>query len=70
MGSSKSHESWDLYHEMISFTRFRADSRMAGAGALLIYDLHGRFIIMVNGKDVKECLELQKYYKTKGIHTS
>lgn len=39
MGSSKSHEGWSLYHEMISATRFRADPKLAGAGAL--FDLGG-----------------------------
>jgi len=34
MGSSKSHESWDLYHELISYTRFRNDAKLAAAGAL------------------------------------
>ena len=37
MGSSKSHEAWGLYHEMISETRFRQDPKLAGAGA--IFDL-------------------------------
>jgi predicted dehydrogenase len=37
MGSSKSHEAWGLYHEMISDTRFRQDPKLAGAGA--IFDL-------------------------------
>ena len=37
MGSSKSHEAWSLYHEMISATRFRQDPKLAGAGA--IFDL-------------------------------
>jgi len=40
MGTSKSHEAWSLYHEMISFTRFRADPEMAGAGALFDLGSH------------------------------
>jgi len=40
MGSSKSHESWSLYHEMISYTRFRADPKLAGAGALFDLGSH------------------------------
>ena len=40
MGSSKSHESWSLYHEMISYTRYRADAEMAGAGALFDLGSH------------------------------
>lgn len=37
MGRAQLHETWDLYHEMISYTKFRQDPTMAGAGAL--YDL-------------------------------
>jgi predicted dehydrogenase len=40
MGTSKSHEAWSLYHEMISYTRFRADPEMAGAGALFDLGSH------------------------------
>jgi len=40
MGSSKSHEGWSLYHEKISYTRFRADPKMAGAGALFDLGSH------------------------------
>jgi predicted dehydrogenase len=40
MGSSKSHEGWSLYHEMISATRFRADPKLAGAGALFDLGSH------------------------------
>jgi predicted dehydrogenase len=40
MGSSKSHESWSLYHEMISYTRFRANPELAGAGALFDLGSH------------------------------
>ena len=39
-GTSKSHEAWSLYHEMISFTRFRADAELAGAGALFDLGSH------------------------------
>ena len=40
MGTSKSHEAWSLYHEMISYTRFRADAELAGAGALFDLGSH------------------------------
>jgi predicted dehydrogenase len=40
MGSSKSHESWDLYHEMISYTKFRQKPEQAGAGALFDLGAH------------------------------
>jgi len=40
MGTSKSHEAWSLYHEMISFTRFRADVDLAAAGALFDLGSH------------------------------
>jgi len=39
-GTSKSHEAWSLYHEMISYTRFRADAELAGAGALFDLGSH------------------------------
>jgi predicted dehydrogenase len=40
MGNSKSHEGWALYHELISATRFRADPKLAGAGALFDLGSH------------------------------
>ncbi|MCL4416663.1 MAG: Gfo/Idh/MocA family oxidoreductase, partial [Actinobacteria bacterium] len=61
MGSSKSHESWDLYHEMISLTKFRTDAKLAGAGAL--FDLGSHMVdllLWLMGKDVKRVCGIAK----------
>jgi len=61
MGSSKSHESWDLYHEMISYTKFRSDAKLAGAGAL--FDLGSHMVdllLWLIGKDVKRVCGIAK----------
>lgn len=54
MGTSKSHEAWSLYHEMISYTRFRADPEQAGAGALFDLGSHMTdLLIWLMGKKPK-----------------
>ena len=61
MGSSKSHESWDLYHEMISYTKFRQDPKLAGAGAL--FDLGSHMVdllLWLMGKEVKRVCGIAK----------
>ncbi len=61
MGSSKSHESWDLYHEMISYTKFRANPKLAGAGAL--FDLGSHMVdllLWLMGKEVKRVCGIAK----------
>jgi predicted dehydrogenase len=61
MGSSKSHESWDLYHEMISYTQFRADPQLAGAGAL--FDLGSHMVDLLlwfMGKEPKRVCGIAK----------
>jgi predicted dehydrogenase len=61
MGSSKSHESWDLYHEMISYTQFRQDPKLAGAGAL--FDLGSHMVdllLWLMGKEVKRVCGIAK----------
>lgn len=61
MGSSKSHESWDLYHEMISYTKFRQDVKLAGAGAL--FDLGSHMVDLLlwfMGKEVKRVCGIAK----------
>jgi len=61
MGSSKSHESWDLYHEMISYTQFRQDPKLAGAGAL--FDLGSHMVDLLlwfMGKEVKRVCGIAK----------
>ncbi|HAJ94869.1 MAG TPA: gfo/Idh/MocA family oxidoreductase [Actinobacteria bacterium] len=61
MGSSKSHESWDLYHEMISYTQFRADPKLAGAGAL--FDLGSHMVDLLLwfiGKEPKRVCGIAK----------
>lgn len=40
MGRSSLHEGWGLYHEQLSFTKFRADPKEAGAGALFDLGAH------------------------------
>jgi len=61
MGSSKSHESWDLYHEMISYTKFRSDPKLAAAGA--IFDLGSHMVDLLlwfMGKEVKRVCGIAK----------
>jgi len=61
MGSSKSHESWDLYHEMISYTKFRSDVKLAAAGAL--FDLGSHMVDLLlwfMGKEVKRVCGIAK----------
>ncbi|MDD3819050.1 MAG: Gfo/Idh/MocA family oxidoreductase [Actinomycetota bacterium] len=61
MGSSKSHESWDLYHELISYTRFRNDAKLAAAGAL--FDLGSHMVDLLlwfMGKEVKRVCGIAK----------
>lgn len=61
MGSSKSHESWDLYHEMISYTKFRSDPQLAGAGAL--FDLGSHMVDLLlwfMGKEPKRVCGVAK----------
>ncbi len=61
MGSSKSHESWDLYHEMISYSKFRQDPKLAGAGAL--FDLGSHMVdllLWLMGKEVKRVCGIAK----------
>lgn len=61
MGSSKSHESWDLYHEMISYTQFRSDPKLAGAGA--IFDLGSHMVDLLlwfMGKEPKRVCGIAK----------
>jgi predicted dehydrogenase len=61
MGSSKSHESWDLYHEMISYTKFRSKVDLAAAGA--IFDLGSHMVDLLlwfMGKDVKRVCGVAK----------
>lgn len=40
MGRSSLHEGWDLYHEQLSYTRFREIPEEAGAGALFDLGAH------------------------------
>ena len=61
MGSSKSHESWYLYHEMISYTQFRQDPKLAGAGAL--FDLGSHMVdllLWLMGKEPKRVCGIAK----------
>lgn len=61
MGSSKSHESWDLYHELISYSKFRSDPKLAAAGAL--FDLGSHMVDLLlwfMGKEVKRVCGIAK----------
>lgn len=61
MGSSKSHESWDLYHEMISYTKFRQDVKAAGAGALFDLGSHmADLLLWFMGKEAKRVCGIAK----------
>lgn len=57
MGSSKSHEAWGLYHELISYTRFRADVDLAGAGALFDLGSHMTDLLLwlMGRKPIRVC---------------
>ena len=52
MGRSSLHEGWGLYHEQLSFTRFRAAPNEAGAGALFDLGAHRAdlLIFLMNSK--------------------
>lgn len=61
MASAKSHESWGLYHEQISYSRFRADQQLAGAGAL--FDLGSHMVDLLlwfMGREVKRVCGIAK----------
>ena len=46
MGRSSLHEGWSLYHEQLSFTRFRQNAHEAGAGALFDLGAHRADLLM------------------------
>jgi len=46
MGRSSLHEGWGLYHEQLSFTRFRQYAHDAGAGALFDLGAHRADLLM------------------------
>lgn len=46
MGRSSLHEAWNLYHEKLSYTKFRSDPKMAGAGALFDLGSHRVDLLM------------------------
>lgn len=46
MGRSSLHEGWGLYHEQLSYTRFRQDPYEAGAGALFDLGAHRADLLM------------------------
>lgn len=52
MGRSSLHEGWGLYHEQLSFTRFRAMPTEAGAGALFDLGAHRAdlLVFLMNSK--------------------
>ncbi len=61
MGTSKSHESWSLYHEMISYTRFRAGTAATGTGALFDLGSHmADLLIWLMGKKPKRVCGIAK----------
>ena len=57
MGTSKSHESWSLYHEMISYTRFRADPASCRRRGVVRSRLaHGRSADLAHGQKAEACV--------------
>ena len=46
MGRSSLHEGWNLYHEQLSYTPFRSDPKLAGAGALFDLGAHRADLLM------------------------
>jgi predicted dehydrogenase len=61
MGRSQSHETWDLYHEMISYTKFRQKPEQAGAGAL--FDLGSHMVDLLRwlmGREAKSIVGIAK----------
>jgi predicted dehydrogenase len=70
MGSTKSHEAWSLYHEMISYTKFRSDPKLAAAGAL--FDLGSHMVDLLlwfMGKEVKRVCGIAKNVATPAEYT-
>jgi len=71
MGSSKSHEAWGLYHELISYTKFRSDPELAAAGAL--FDLGSHMVDLLlwfMGKEVKRVCGIAKNTATPADYTA
>jgi predicted dehydrogenase len=70
MGSSKSHEAWGLYHELISYTKFRNNPDLAAAGAL--FDLGSHMVDLLlwfMGKEVKRVCGIAKNIATPASYT-
>lgn len=71
MGNSKSHEGWDLYHEMISYSKFRSNPKLAAAGALFDIGAHMvDLLLWFMGKEVKRVCGIAKNIATPKDYTT
>jgi len=71
MGTSKSHEGWDLYHEMISYSKFRSNPKLAAAGALFDIGAHMvDLLLWFMGKEVKRVCGIAKSIATPKDYTT
>jgi len=71
MGRSSLHESWDLYHEKISNTKFRSSPTEAGGGA--IYDVGAHRIDLINylmGSEITRVVGVAKRTATPEEYTT
>jgi len=65
MGRSSLHEGWNLYHEKLSFTRFRQYPNEAGAGALFDLGAHRADLLMfLMGSKPKRVIGMIKAFGT------
>lgn len=65
MGRSSLHEGWSLYHEQLSFTRFRQVAHDAGAGALFDLGAHRADLLMyLMGSKPKRVMGIIKAFGT------
>jgi len=61
MGITKFHEGWNLYHDNVSYTRFRQYPKLAGAGALFDLGAHAVDLnLWFMGKEVKRIFSVVK----------
>jgi predicted dehydrogenase len=71
MGRSSLHEGWNLYHEKLAFTRFRAHPDEAGAGALFDLGAHRADLLMfLMGSKPKRVMGIIKRLGTPAEYTT
>ena len=71
MGRSSLHEGWGLYHEQLSFTRFREQPSLAGAGALFDLGAHrADLLLFLMGSKPKRVIGIVKRLATPAEYTT